>query len=418
MSDLGNYVLYLIMFFVVIGAIGAALNDREGIGAEFMAGIHTLGQIFIPVAAIMVSVPVLTKLIANFVSPLFVAMGSEPAMAATSLISVDLGGYQIAKALAPTTESWLLASMNGFLLAPHLLFTIPVALAILDKRDHKYLALGMIAGLISIPVAFVSILLMINIMEPLVRTEISTHAASTYLLYFEPSVIVHNILPLVLFVGSLALSLKLFTRQMILGFIALGRGADILMKLIFAACVVEYFTGVFTKLDIGWAFDPMIADSADQFRALEIAGYIALMLAGAFPMVYCIQRYLRYPLTLIGRRLGLGPMGSVGLLAAAANPLALWRMLPSLNAKDKVLTIAFAVCAAWMLGDSLAFIANFQPTLIVPLLVGKLIGALAGLGIAHWLSVPAALRYEANEALTDAHDAPSATGSCLANRLA
>ncbi|MNG20962.1 Ethanolamine utilization protein, EutH [compost metagenome] len=62
-----------------------------------------------------------------------------------------------------------------------------------------------------------------------------------------------------------------------------------------------------------------------------------------------------------------------------------------------MLTIAFAVCAAWMLGDSLAFIANFQPTLIVPLLVGKLIGALAGLGIAHWLSVPAALEYERHE---------------------
>lgn len=399
MSDLGNYVLYLIMCFVVIGAIGAAINDREGIGAEFMAGIQTLGQIFIPVAAIMVSVPVLTQLIAQYISPLFVAVGSEPAMAATSLISVDLGGYQIAKALAPTTESWLLASMNGFLLAPHLLFTIPVALAILDKKDHKFLALGMIAGLISIPIAFVSILTLINLMEPLVRTEISTTAAAVYPLSFEPSVIAKNMLPLVLFVGTLVLSLKFFTRQMIIGFNIIGRLADVLMKVVFAACVVEYFTGVFDKMGIGWAFDPMIADAADQFRALEIAGYIALMLAGAFPMVYCIQRYLRYPLTLIGRRLGLGPMGSVGLLAAAANPLALWRMLPFLNAKDKVLTIAFAVCAAWMMGDSLAFIANFQPTLIVPLLVGKLIGAVSGVGIAHWLSVPAALAYERQEEL-------------------
>ncbi len=399
MSDLGNYVLYLIMCFVVIGAIGAAINDREGIGAEFMAGIQTLGQIFIPVAAIMVSVPVLTQLIARYISPLFVAVGSEPAMAATSLISVDLGGYQIAKALAPTTESWLLASMNGFLLAPHLLFTIPVALAILDKKDHKFLALGMIAGLISIPIAFVSILTLINLMEPLVRTEISTTAAAVYPLSFEPSVIAQNMLPLVLFVGMLVLSLKFFTRQMIVGFNIIGRMADVLMKVVFAACVVQYFTGVFDKMGIGWAFDPMIADAADQFRALEIAGYIALMLAGAFPMVYCIQRYLRYPLTLIGRRLGLGPMGSVGLLAAAANPLALWRMLPFLNAKDKVLTIAFAVCAAWMMGDSLAFIANFQPTLIVPLLVGKLIGAVSGVGIAHWLSVPAALAYERQEEL-------------------
>ena len=35
-----------------------------------------------------------------------------------------------------------------------------------------------------------------------------------------------------------------------------------------------------------------------------------------------------------------------------------------MRAKDKVLIIAFAVCAAFLFGDHLAFTVNFQPTLV------------------------------------------------------
>jgi ethanolamine transporter len=54
---------------------------------------------------------------------------------------------------------------------------------------------------------------------------------------------------------------------------------------------VEYFTtifygrGVFAFLFGGWRLAPIIADEKDQLRALEVAGYIGTMLAGAFPMV-------------------------------------------------------------------------------------------------------------------------------------
>lgn len=63
-----------------------------------------------------------------------------------------------------------------------------------------------------------------------------------------------------------------------------------------------------------------------------------------------------------------------------------------MRAKDKVLTIAFAVCVAFLFGNHLAFTANFQPTMIGPLLLGKLGGSIFAFALAMWLSMPTAER--------------------------
>ena len=41
-----------------------------------------------------------------------------------------------------------------------------------------------------------------------------------------------------------------------------------------------------------------------------------------------------------------------------------------------------------------SFTANFQPTIILPVLIGKLIAGFAAIGLAYWLSVPKALELE------------------------
>ena len=78
------------------------------------------------------------------------------------------------------------------------------------------------------------------------------------------------------------------------------------------------------------------------------------------------------------------------------------RLIGDMPARDKVLAIAFCVCAAFSFGDHLAFAANLQPSIILPLLLGKLGGGICGFVIALWLSVPKALELEAEEpALAD-----------------
>ncbi|GLO55092.1 ethanolamine utilization protein EutH [Pseudomonas putida] len=397
MQDLGNYVIYVIMFFVGVGALAAIRDDRQGMGAEFIAGIHTIGQLFVPIAGVMASVPFLTVLIEKTAGPIFGVLGADPAMAATSLLSVDMGGYQLTHALASSNESWIMASINGFLLGPHVVFTIPVALALLPKTEHKYLALGMMAGIISIPVGLLAVVFLINAMGMPIRPEISTTATADYWLQFDLMTVATNIAPLVIVVVLLAAGLRFVPNLMIKGFMLFGRCADAAMKIVLALSIIQHATGAFTVILGHWGFDPIIADAKDQFRALEICGYIAFMLAGAFPMVYCIQKYFSKPLGVLGSKIGLSATGSAGIVATTANPLALFRLIPDMNPRDKVMTIAYTCCGAWVLGDAIAFIANFQPTLIVPLMLGKIFGAVIGLGLAAWLSVPRAVELARDE---------------------
>ena len=110
MSIVGDVVIGVIMLCLVAGAIAAIFNDREGLGKEFLEGLHAIGHIFIPVAGIMASIPYLEWFVTTVFGPVFSAIGADRAIAATSLIAVDMGGYQLAYQLADKTspESWII----------------------------------------------------------------------------------------------------------------------------------------------------------------------------------------------------------------------------------------------------------------------------------------------------------------------
>ena len=394
MAEIGNYVIYLIMLCAVIGAFASIRNDEEGLGAEFMTGIYSIGPIFIPVAGIMASIPYLSQFITAVFGPLFETIGADPAIAATTFIAVDMGGYQLADSLAQTREGWITAMIVGYMAGATIVFSIPVGLAMLKEADHKYMALGVMAGILSVPVGVFIACAMLALTNPGVRELVDTNSDSSLILQMGMGDILVNMMPLIVVCVAIAIGLKMFPSHMIRGFLLLGKTMDAALKLVLVFSIVEYFTGFFSILLGGWGFDPIIADEEDLFRALEIAGYIGIMLSGAFPMVYLIKKYLAGPMDSIGRRLGMDSVGAAGILAAAANILAMYHLIADMKVRDKVLCIAFAVCGAFMFGDHLAFTANFQPNMILPILVGKLSGGILGFILAMWIAVPAAERLE------------------------
>lgn len=397
MASIGTWVIALVMVCSFAGAIASLVNDSEGLGKEFLEGLHAIGPIFVPVAGIMASVPFLSRAVRAVLGPLFASIGADPAIAATSIIATDMGGYQLAHALAGSTESWIMAMVVGYTAGATIVFSIPVGLTLLDKRDHPYLALGVLSGILSVPVAVLGTCVVCALTGASVRTGIDTRAAATHVLALSPRLVIVNLLPLALFVSSLAIGLATRPAAMIRAFMAFGRGMDITIRVVLAASIVEYFTQFFSSTFGAWGFDPIIADARDPMRALEIAGYIGLMLSGAFPMVYLLRRFLKTPVTWLGERLGMQPEGAAGLLATIANILAMFRLVREMTPRDKVLNIAFAVCAAFLFGDHLAFTANFQPTLVLPVILGKLCGGSFAVWLALRLSVPRIALIEGSE---------------------
>lgn len=392
----------------------AAIRDSEkGLGREFMEGIHATGHIFVPAAGIMASIPYLTVLIESVFGPFFDALNADPALAATMIIASDMGGYHLAAALTESKEALIMALITGFMGGATIVFSIPMGLAMLDKRDHKYMALGIMSGILSIPVGVLIASVVLMLSNPAVREVVATNGEATYQLAMSLGGIFANLLPIIVFVVALAAGLRFLPDLMIKGFIAFGRGLDAMIKRVLVFSIVEYFTGFFTVIFGGWGFHPIIADAEDQTRALETAGYIGIMLAGAFPMVYLLRKYLGGPLEALGGRVGLSAVGSAGMLATIANILAMFRLVRFMPPKDKVINIAFGVCAAFLLGDHLSFTANFQPTIILPVLIGKILAGFTAVGLAYWLSVPKALQLEQQDRAAGIIDADEYPGSSL-----
>ena len=166
---------------------------------------------------------------------------------------------------------------------------------------------------------------------------------------------------------------------------------------------------MFSAIFGGWGFDPIIASDPDNLeRCIEICCYVAMMLSGAFTLVYMIKTYLAKPLGKIGKVFGLSDMATAGILATAANALAMFPMLKDMKGEDKVKVVAFAVCGSFIIGDHLSFSANFQPNLIAPLFIGKLVAACLSIVFVRWLASKKARALEAEDEAAEAAAAEAA----------
>jgi ethanolamine transporter len=383
-------IVYIIMACAVVGVIVSMVNKDHPLGKKFFEGLDTIGTIFLPVAAILASAPFIDGMITQFFGPLYEAIGSDMFMAATTFIATDMGGYELAAAIAQTKESWIMAMITGYMAGATIVFSIPVALRILHYRDRKYLALGTISGIMAIPVGVFVSCAFIAFSQPLIREVVGKNLNATYQLAFSFGMILKNLLPLIILSVLLLILLKWKPKALIKGFLVFGNIMDYALRIIFVVAMIEYSTGLFSEIFGYWGFDPIMADQTNLYRAAEASCSIGIMLAGAFPFVYIVQTYLKKPLAFIGRSFNLSVRSMAGILAASANVIALLGIVRDLTPEDKIKCIAYSVCAAFLLGDHLLFTDLYQPSLALPIMVGKFIGGCFGILLAAKIAVPVA----------------------------
>jgi len=398
MEIIGKLVLYLIMFCCGLGALATVFREDSGLARSFNEGLHAMASLFLPIVGLMVSVPYLVVGVENIFGRLFRAVGADPAIAAAVFIPGDCGGYALFLALARSPEIVVIALTVAIMTASTVSFNIPVGLSLMKREDHPYMALGAMSGFLAIPFGVMITCLLLMLTKPMVRTYFTTTGLADYQLQLDLSTILINLLPIFVFCLALAILLKYFPQGMIRGFMVFGKGLLSLLTLVAAASIIEYYTGFFSSVFGGWGFDPVMADGEESFRAVELLGAIAMMLTGAFPMVYLIRKFFGRALARAGRLAGLSDVGSAGLLATMANGVALFNMVGEMPPRDKVLCIAFTVCAGYSLGDWIAFNVNFQPNLVVPVFIGQLCGGIIGIFFARLIALPQVEKMLATEA--------------------
>jgi ethanolamine transporter len=269
-------------------------------------------------------------------------------MFATSLLAIDMGGYQLALEMAGTEEAGLFSGVIlGSMMGATIVFSIPVSLGIIRKEDHKFLATGIMAGMIAIPVGCF----------------IGGMVAG-----FSIGMILSNLVPIILVAVLLALGLWKIPEKMIKGFTIFGHGVVIVAILGLAIGIIHALTPL-----------TLIPGTAPIEEGIAIVGSIAIVLAGAYVMVEVIVKLFNKPLMKLGKFLGMNEVSAAGMVATLANNIPMFAMMKDMDNRGKIINVAFSVCAAFVIGDHLGFAAGVAQDMIFSMIVGKLVGGVTAI---------------------------------------
>lgn len=370
--SVNSVIITIMMIFMIIGAIDKIRGNKKGYGAAFDEGFNAMGPLAIAMVGVVAMAPVLRILLQPIIAPLYELVGASPAMFATSLLACDMGGYPLAMQLAGNNvEIGNFAGLIlGTMMGPTIVFTIPVALGIIAKKDRPYLSAGVLAGMITIPIGCIVGGLVMN----LTPYKISMLT------------VLVNLIPVIIIAGLIAIGLWFKPGKMMNGFNHFGNAITTLITIGTAIAVFQYLTGIHFPL-----FNVMVTpDKVTGVIPLEdgimIVGAIAIVLIGAFPMVEWIKKTFRKPLMGMGKLFGMNEEGSTGLIATLANNIAMFNIMGKMDPKGKLLNVAFAVSAAFVFGDHLGFTAGVNKEMIFPVVVGKLVAGITALILANMLS--------------------------------
>ncbi|MBR4287183.1 MAG: ethanolamine utilization protein EutH [Clostridia bacterium] len=345
-------VLAIIMaVFAVIGALDKITGNHLKLGDEFEKGIMTLGPLALSMIGMMTIAPVLADLLLPIITPVANLFHFDPSALAGIIIANDMGGAALADSVA---KDELLGAFHGMCVAAMLgatvSFTIPVALRSAKKENHDDVLLGLLCGIATIPVGCFASGLTMGI-KPL-----------TLLLNLSPAILISAIIILgLLFLRKI--TVKLFS--------------------IFGAFITILFTaglalGIFQQL----TGKVILENTAPLMESAATVFTICITLAGTFPLIAIISKLLKKPLSALGRKFGLDDTSVVGLIATLANSIATMESSDKMNRKGRILNFAFAVSAAFIFGDHLAFTLSYNDKYILPVIAGKLVAGVTALVVA------------------------------------
>ena len=348
---INEIIIYIMVLFAVLGALDRMLGNKFGLGEQFEDGIKAIGVLAMSMIGMISLAPVLADILEPVVVPVFQFLGADPAMFIGAILANDMGGAPLAQALALDADAGNFGGLIvGAMLGVTIVFTIPAVLGIARKEDQKYIATGIMAGVITVPIGA---------------------TAGGLAAGYSVSMVASNLFPIVLIALLIAFGLWKFEAAMIKGFSYFGKFIVALITFGLGAGLVEHLTGLV-----------LIPGMAPIEEGFSTVAEIAMVLSGAFPMVFVLTKVCKKPLMKLGSFLGINEVGAAGIVASLANSIPMFGMLKDMDNRGKVINMAFATSAAFVFGDHLGFTAGFCAEMVFPMIVGKLVGGISAVVVA------------------------------------
>ncbi len=346
--SINELIIYIMLAFMVFSAVDKLfLNNRFGYGEKFDDAFSAMGPLALSIVGIMCFAPVLGTALTPVFTPIFRAVGADPAMLAGSILASDMGGFSLAGSMTADPQVQVLSGiLLGSMMGVAVIFVIPYTATVIESEDRPYLSRGIMAGIIAVPIGC--------LVGGLV-------AGMPFLMVLK------NLIPAAVLAAALAAGLWLVPGVVIKLFSGFSKLITWLIGITLVCAIIEALSGR--------AVIPGMAPIADQFA---IVGLIAITLAGAYPFIHFLTTALKRPLSKLGGVIGVNEVAIAGMLASLASSIPMYPMVKDMDPRGKVMAVAFSIGAGFALGDILGYTSANAPDYIFAMIVGKLVaGTLA-----------------------------------------
>ena len=338
------------LIFSVLGAIDYIIGCRFGIGKEFERGIMLIGTMTLSMVGMIVLAPTIAYLLDPVLTVIAQNTPFEPSVIAGSLLANDMGGAPLAMEIAKTEMSgYFNGLVVGAMMGATISFTLPLALGVTKKEQHKNIMLGLMCGIAAVPVGcFVSGLMMkMPIMELLI-----------------------NIIPLIIFSAIIAVGLLKIPNLCVKIFNVFG----IIIKTII---VIGLVAGIAAFL-----LDFEIPHTAPIEEGIMVVFNASAVMTGAFPLLSIVGKLIKKPMGKFSKKVGMNEVSALGFVGTLATNVTTFGMMKDMDDKGVVLNSAFAVSAAFTFAGHLAFTMSFNADCLAAVIVGKLVAGICSVLVA------------------------------------
>ncbi|WP_326828349.1 ethanolamine utilization protein EutH [Tissierella pigra] len=337
--------IQIMIVFSIIAGIDKILNNKFGLGEKFEEGFKAMGDLALSIIGIYSLSPIIGEKLMIVLGPLSKLINVDPSVFLSSILAVDLGGYNTSIEIA---NSSIIGEFNGLILASTLgatiSFTIPVAVGLISKEDFKFFAKGILGGITALPLGMIvgGVIMGIEFMD-----------------------IVYNLVPVIIFSILIICGLLKFPDKMVKTFNILGKVIVIISTIGLILNIISFIFGY-----------NLIPGMIPLEEGILLVAKIGIILSGAYPMFHFISQKLNKFLSNISEKVGLDEYSVLGILSSLANCIPMLGIYDKMNEKGKVINASFIVSGAFTFGGQLAYISSVSPDNINPFIVSKLVGGI------------------------------------------
>ena len=150
--SVNSIIIFIMMIFMLIGAVDRIQGNRWGYGQQFEEGFHAIGPMMLAMAGVIAAAPVLAIVLKPIVVPIYQLIGADASMFAGTLLASDTGGYPLAMELAGNNA---IGNFSGLLVAnmlgATLVFTLPVGMSLMKEKDYPCRNINVLAVAVRLP---------------------------------------------------------------------------------------------------------------------------------------------------------------------------------------------------------------------------------------------------------------------------